>query len=66
MYHLNAVQDFNPDGLFDIPPLPIDSCKEVNYSGTYDRDKNYFVVQDSPLPFHITMIVPHIKQVSKT
>ena len=66
MYHLNAVQDFNPDGLFDVPPLPIDSYKEINYSGTYDRDKNYFVVQDSPLPFHITMIVPHIKQVSKT
>jgi hypothetical protein len=23
------------------------------------------VVQDSPLPFHITMIVPYIKQIAK-
>lgn len=66
MYHLDEVQDFNPDGLFDVPPLPIDTYKEITYSGTYDKDKYYFVVQDSPLPFHITMIVPHIKSVSKT
>lgn len=66
MYHLNEVQEFNPDGLFDVPPLPIDTYTEITYSGTYDKDKNYFVVQDSPLPFHIAMIVPHLKQISKT
>lgn len=66
MYHLDEVQDFNPDGLYDIPPLPIDNYVEVNYSGTYDKEKHYYVVQDKPLPFHIAMIVPHIKHVVKT
>lgn len=65
LYHLDVVQDFNPDGLLDVPPLPIDSYKEISYSGTYDKDKYYYIVQDSPLPFHVEMVVPHIKQVPK-
>jgi hypothetical protein len=65
LYHLDVVQDFNPDGLFDVPPLPMDGYKEITFSGNYEKDKYYFVVQDSPLPFHITMIVPYIKQIAK-
>lgn len=66
MYYLQNVQDFNPEGLLDVPPLPIDTLKEITYSGDYDKDKHYFVVQDSPLPFHITAIIPHYKHVPKT
>lgn len=65
MYDLAEVQDFNPEGLFDVPPLPMDSYTEIEYSGDYDKEKHYFVVQDSPLPFHIAMIVPYYKHVSK-
>ena len=64
MYDLAPIQDFNPDGLFDIPPLPIDNYKEIKYEGNYEKDKHYYVVQDSPLPFHIAMIVPFYKHVT--
>lgn len=64
LYHLDEIQDFNTEGLFDIPPLPIDNYKEINYQGTYEKNKHYYIVQDSPLPFHLTMIVPYCKHVS--
>ena len=66
LYKLNDVQDFNPDGLFDTPPLPMDDYREVNFSSNYERDKYYYVVQDSPLPCHLTSIIPYAKQVIKT
>ena len=66
LYDLAEVQDFNPEGLYDVPPLPMDDFKEIEYSDDYDKEKHYFVVQDSPLPFHITAIIPHYKHVSKT
>lgn len=66
LYHLEEVQDYNPEGLFDTPPLPIDEYKEINYEGGYDKEKHYFVVQDKPLPFHISAIIPFYKHVSRT
>ena len=66
LYHLEDVQDFNPDGLFDVPPLPIDTYKEINYDGDYSDDTHYFIVQDKPLPFHITSVIPYCKHVSRT
>lgn len=65
MYHLNEVQDFNPEALLDVPPLPINDFKEINYEGNYSHEKHYYIVQDSPLPFHISMIVPYYKHVNK-
>ncbi len=65
LYNLQKVQEFNPEGLFDIPPLPIDKYEEYEYSDDYDKEKHYFVVQDSPLPFHIVMVVPHCKHIAK-
>lgn len=65
MYHLAEIQDFNPEGLLDVPPLPIDDYKEINYEGDYSEDKHYFVVQDKPLPFHITSIIPFYKHVPR-
>ena len=66
LYDLAEIQDFNPEGLYDVPPLPMDDFKEIEYSDDYDKEKHYFVVQDRPLPFHITAIIPHYKHVSKT
>lgn len=64
LYNLEDVQDFDPAGMFDLPPLAIDSDKEIRISGSYDKDKHYYVVQDKPLPFHISMIVPKYKHVA--
>lgn len=65
MYDLAEVQDFNPDGLYDVPPLPMDGYKEIEYSDDYDKEKHYFIVQDSPLPLHITAVIPYYKHVPK-
>ena len=65
LYDMQHIQDFNPEGLFDVPPLPIDDLAEINLSSNFDKTKNYFVVQDSPLPFHIASIIPHYKQVPR-
>lgn len=63
LYRLNDIQNFDPEGLFDVAPLPINNYVEINCSGNYSREKNYFIVQDSPLPFHITAITPFYKHV---
>lgn len=65
LYDLAKVQEFNPQGLYDIPPLPMDSYKEISYSDSYDTDKNFFIVQNSPLPFHLTSVIPFIKHINK-
>lgn len=65
MYHLTEVQDFNPEGLLDVPPLPIDEYKEITYESDYAKEKHYFVVQDKPLPFHISSIIPYYKHVPR-
>lgn len=65
MYDLENVQDFNTDGLYDIPPLPMDGYKEVLYSDDFAKEKNFYIVQDSPLPFHLTAVVPYYKHVPK-
>ena len=66
LYYLTEIQDFNPEGLLDTPPLPMDEYKEINYEGDYAKEKHYFVVQDKPLPFHISAIIPYYKHVSRT
>ena len=65
LYTLEDVQDFNPDGLFDSPPLPMDSDKEVLINGTSEKDKHYFVVQDKPLPFSLAMVVPKYTHITR-
>lgn len=65
LYSLERVQDFNPEGLFDTPPLPIDSDKEILCNGKSEKSKHYFVVQDKPLPFTITMIVPKYTHITR-
>lgn len=66
LYNLRDIQDFDPKGLFDVPPLPMDRVKTINYDGEFGQDKHYYVVQDLPLPFQLSMIVPHYKQVTET
>ncbi|MBR5202085.1 MAG: hypothetical protein IKW45_02365, partial [Clostridia bacterium] len=65
LYDLENVQDFNPEGLFDVPPVPMDTLQEINISSNFDRTKHYYIVQDKPLPFHIASIIPHYKQVPR-
>jgi len=66
MYDLQEIQKFNPDGLYNIPPLPMDKDVEISYSGSYDNEKHYYIVQDSPLPFAVAMAIPYYNQITNT
>ena len=63
LYNLEDVQSFNPDGLFDTPPLAMDSEKKILCSDTYEKEKHYYIVQDLPLPFRLSAVVPEYKHV---
>lgn len=65
LYCLEDVQDFNPSGLFDSPPLPMDSDIEILIRGLSEKDKHYFIVQDKPLPFNLAMVVPKYTHVTR-
>ncbi len=64
LYKLDKIQKFNPEGLLDVPPLPMDKgFFEVLLDGSYEKDKHYYVVQKEPLPFNINAIIPECNQV---
>lgn len=63
LYSLEDVQSFNPDGLFDTPPLAMDSDKKILCSDKYEKEKHYYIVQDMPLPFRLSAVVPEYKHV---
>jgi len=67
LYNLRPIQKFNPSGLYDNPPLPMDTDEDVKYnSGGFKQDKRIYIVQDNPLPLQIAMIVPYVKQINNT
>lgn len=53
---LEAVQNFNPTGFFDLPPLPMDGDERRQVSDMHSRSKCIFVTQTLPLPMNLTMI----------
>ena len=64
LYKLEKIQKFNPEGLLDVPPLPMDNgFQEILLSGTYEKDKHYYIVQKEPLPFNVNSIIPECNQV---
>lgn len=63
LYNLEDIHDFNPEGLFDIPPLVMDSDKKILCEDKYAKEKHYYIVQDLPLPFKLAMAVPEYKHV---
>ncbi len=67
LYNLVPIQQFNPDGFYDIPPLLMDNDKEITYNNNnISIEKRVYIVQDLPLPMQITMIVPYFNQISNT
>lgn len=53
LYHLEDVQDLSGNELNYLPPLPIDGTKYIQYTDDSEFDKYMYIVQDSPLPFHV-------------
>lgn len=57
LYALEPVQELGPNDLNYLPPLPIDGTKYIDYVDDNKIDKFFYIVQDEPLPFHITSVI---------
>jgi hypothetical protein len=55
-YDLNEIQKFNPQGLFDSPPLPMNSNEKLVFKDGYRNKKHYYIVQPLPLPMTILAV----------
>ena len=56
LYALENIQDFDPSGYYDLPPLPMDGDKEVSFTDDDNDEKCLYIVQDEPLPLNITAV----------
>lgn len=57
LYAMEEIQDFDPAGWWNLPPLPMDGDKSVDYDDDFDAKKYLYIRQTEPLPFHVTAIV---------
>ena len=55
-YNQEDIQDFNPDGYYDNIPLLMNGDKKINYQDNWSAEKSFYIIQDKPLPFNITML----------
>ena len=56
LYSMEPVQEFDPNGYYGLPPLPMDGDKDVRYTDEYDKEKCLYIRQSLPLPFRITSV----------
>lgn len=57
LYKLEAVQELTQDDVNYLPPVPIDGTKFISFSDDNQRDKFFYLVQDSPLPAVVTTAI---------
>lgn len=57
LYKTEPIQELTQDDLNYLPPLPIDGTKSVFYSDDGEQDKEFFIVQDEPLPMTLTNVM---------
>lgn len=55
-YDLKKIQQFNPDGYYDNIPLLMNGDVEINIEDNWDKTKSFYMVQEEPLPFNISML----------
>jgi len=57
LYRMEEVQQFDPAGFFDLPPLPMDGdSREITFDDSFETEKSLYIKQDKPLPLHITAV----------
>ena len=66
MYRLEPIQDFNPSGYYDLPPLPMEDTKMIEFDDIMEKDKCFYIRQNQPLPFNVTAIFVEMDYGSKT
>jgi len=55
LYELRDIQEFNPLGNFDEPPLLMIGDVEIKYKDNFRKEKTAYLVQDKPLPLNAVM-----------
>jgi len=61
MYDLTPIQDFNPSGYWDLPPLPMNGQSEaVLYDDGFGTEKFLYIKQTKPLPCHLTGVILNV------
>jgi hypothetical protein len=66
LYNMVDIQEFDPTGFYDLPPLPMDGDKLVEYTDDLNKEKALFIKQDKPLPFHVTSTISEIEYGTKS
>lgn len=56
-YRLEPLQELSQNDINYLPPLPLDGTKYLTYVDENEIDKEFFVVQDEPLPLILTSIM---------
>lgn len=57
LYRMEEVQQFDPSGYYDLPPLPMDGdSREITFDDVFSDEKYLYIKQDKPLPLHITAV----------
>lgn len=58
LYDMQPIQDFTlQGGFYDLPPLPMDTTKEVPLGDNSEAEKCIYIRQDQPLPLNITALM---------
>ena len=65
LYNMEPIQEFDPSGLFDSPPVPMDGDKYVNYKDEFAKEKTIFIQQTEPLPLNVTAVMSDVKYSTK-
>jgi len=61
LYDMTPIQDFDPAGYYDLPPLPMDGqSEEVIYNDGYETEKFLYIKQSQPLPCHLTGVITEV------
>lgn len=53
---MQEIQEFNPAGFFDLPPLLMNGDLYLTARDKGEREKRIYIVQNFPLPFNLTML----------
>lgn len=64
-YNMEPMQEFSPFGYFDLPPIPMDGTKYINYGDTFDREKSLYIKQAEPLPLNVTAVLAEVNYGTK-
>jgi hypothetical protein len=65
MYKLEDIQEFDLAGYYDLPPLPMDGDRFVNFDDDLATEKCIYIRQDKPLPLNITSVFAEIEYGTK-